>query len=320
MKKVIQIASTNYSGSTMLDLMLSNDDRGFSCGEMYAMFRPWRPYHLHPRCRCGNPGCDIWERVRAYGEEKVYESIFKLCPQVDFIVDSSKFPIWLKDQQRYLRQSNLQCINVLIWKDPLEYAYACFKRRQIKGWKERWISYHKKCISITPHWCSVRYRDLAQAPAETLAGLCEAIEIDYYPGKEFFWERRQHTLWGSASVSMHLQEKGSEAFSGMADVRALEKPNIDQQEILEIKQHREIYYDGNYRQKLPVEIITNAQNDSELNDLVNILEMTDFRRLPDRDDIKIQTKDIRVPVMWYTKDKMLNRVYGVAARAGIQII
>jgi hypothetical protein len=38
----------------MLDLMLSNTPAGSSCGEIYAMFRPWRLHHRHPACACGD--------------------------------------------------------------------------------------------------------------------------------------------------------------------------------------------------------------------------------------------------------------------------
>ena len=45
MKQVIFVGSTSYSGSTFFDMTLGNDPTGFSCGEVYAFFHPFRPHH-----------------------------------------------------------------------------------------------------------------------------------------------------------------------------------------------------------------------------------------------------------------------------------
>ena len=118
MKKVVFIGGTSYSGSTFLDLMLSNADNGFSCGEVSAFFRPFRSHHLDPKCSCGDPTCCIWEKIGRYGERGVYEGIFKEMPHIDFVVDSSKNPLWIKDQIKNLRDSEVEIINILSWVFP----------------------------------------------------------------------------------------------------------------------------------------------------------------------------------------------------------
>ncbi len=61
MKKVIFITGTGRSGSTLLDMMLGNDPKGISLGEVVALFRPYRPHHLLKNKDCfgenewGNP-------------------------------------------------------------------------------------------------------------------------------------------------------------------------------------------------------------------------------------------------------------------------
>ena len=82
----------------LIDLMLANGEEGFSCGEVAAYFRPWRSYHYNPPCGCGNPKCEFWQNIDAYGESKVYEAIFNQNPKVNFIVDSSKDLSWIYDQ------------------------------------------------------------------------------------------------------------------------------------------------------------------------------------------------------------------------------
>jgi hypothetical protein len=96
MKTVIFVGGTSYSGSTLLDMILSNDPRGFSCGEVYAMFWPYSPRHVKPVCMCGTHNCGVWETARTRGEEHVYETIFQYYPETDFIVDSSKDVFWIE--------------------------------------------------------------------------------------------------------------------------------------------------------------------------------------------------------------------------------
>ena len=59
MKKVIFIGGTSYSGSTFFDMILANDPKGFSCGEVNALFNPYRPHHTDPLCGCGDINCDF---------------------------------------------------------------------------------------------------------------------------------------------------------------------------------------------------------------------------------------------------------------------
>ena len=320
MGTVIFVASAAYSGSTMLDLMLSNSDVGFSCGEVNALFRPWRPDHLHPECGCGDPTCDLWCRIRQHGGRQVYQRIFAQFPHLEYVVDSSKDVAWLRDQHRYLSETALEPRFVLLWKSPLEYAYSCWKRGREKGWAKRWISYYRRFLSVTPHWLSVPYRDLARSPAETLEDLCTALGIEYHPGKEHFWERPQHTLWGSESVKLHFLEPGTPDYLDTARRRAKAKPNVDLQGASEIRHHREIYYDDRYQRKLPQSIRQEAEERAELRKLVTLLQETDFRTSPDAGRMSALVDDLRPSPLWYWRDRAIDRVLELAARAGVRII
>jgi hypothetical protein len=320
MREIIFVASAAYSGSTMLDLMLSNSDVGFSCGEVSALFRPWRPNHLHPECGCRDPDCDVWHRIRKYGERRVYHGIFTEFPHLEYVVDSSKDVAWLQDQHRYRSQTALEARCVLLWKSPLEYAYSCWKRGRSNNWVRRWVSYYRRFLSVTPHWLSVPYRDLARFPAETLRELCAALDIDYHPGKEHFWERPQHTLWGSDSVKLHFLEPGTEDYLGAAQRRAQSQPNVDPRAANEIRHHREIYYNGSYQQKLPERIRREAEESTEMGQLVTLLQETDFRAVPDPARVSGLSNDLRPSPLWYWRDRAIDRVLELAARAGVRII
>ena len=45
-RMVIFVGGTSFSGSTLVDMMLANDPAGLSCGEVYAIFYPYRRHHL----------------------------------------------------------------------------------------------------------------------------------------------------------------------------------------------------------------------------------------------------------------------------------
>lgn len=202
-RKVFLITGTGRSGSTLLDLMLGNDEKGLSVGEMHALFRPWRPHHLlkNRGCFCDDKSCQFWSTMREKGERKVYSNIFNKFQEIDFIVDSSKKPLWLKDQLAYSTRKDYQLIPILIYKTPLEYAYSLYKRDDLEGWKSAWIGRHVRLLGILDDFISVKYKELAKNPSKKLKALCQELDIDYHEGKKRFWENQHdHFLFGSDTV------------------------------------------------------------------------------------------------------------------------
>ncbi len=202
MKKVILITGTDRSGSTLLDMMLGNSSNGFSAGEIYALFRPFRPYHRlkENSCFCNNMQCSFWFDIMQGGEEKVYENLFERLG-CNFIVDSSKNVLWIYDQIKYNRNKNYKLIPLIIFKTPLEYAYSLYKRNQLKRWKRSWIKTHLQLFYIFDDFISVKYKELAENPASKLQSLCRKIGLDYFQGKENFWNNdNTHFLFGSNTV------------------------------------------------------------------------------------------------------------------------
>ncbi len=70
-----------------------------------------------------------------------------MFPEVEFIVDSSKDPFWIRSQSENLRRKGIQAKNILIWKTPLEFAYSCQRRDHFEDWDGRWIDYHRRYFS-----------------------------------------------------------------------------------------------------------------------------------------------------------------------------
>lgn len=208
MKKVIFIGGTSYSGSTLLDLILSNSPSGFSCGEVCAFFYPYREHHVKPLCGCGNPDCQVWRTIKNSGLKNLYTTIFKLFPKVDFIVDSSKDPLWISDRTSELREQGIDVRNILIWKSPVEFYHSRAKRNKEKGWQKEWTRYHKLYFRMIKEWYSIRYIDLVSR-AESIRKASAYLGIEYFEGKEKFWNKTQHSLFGNTSAKIHLYRRGS---------------------------------------------------------------------------------------------------------------
>jgi hypothetical protein len=301
----------------MLDLMLANSWQGFSCGEVNALFHPWRPHHLEPDCTCGTSSCDVWKRLYRTGEKCLYPSIFDEFPEIGFVTDSSKDLVWIVDQLRNLSGTSIHVMNLLLWKSPAEYAYACWKRGKERFWHMRWVEYYARYMSVIPQWYSISYRDLVRSPMATLAQLCRVLGLDYQPGREQFWHKRHHSLFGSDSVRMHLYDKGSEAYLEIARRRSSSKPNVNPTEIQEIRNHREIYYDESYARKLPGRILRIAETDPNIRRIQAALEKHDFR-FERACDYEVCSARAMLPWLpWYMKDKMRNWLHGSALKYGL---
>lgn len=74
----------------MVELMLGNDQRAFSLGEVYAWFRPFRTHHSKIICSCGQENC-LWDKLKNIKEHEFHKKAFEVL-NVDILVDSSKNP------------------------------------------------------------------------------------------------------------------------------------------------------------------------------------------------------------------------------------
>ncbi len=204
MKKVIFVASTSYSGSTFLDMTLGNDPAGFSIGEVNALFEPTKPHHYTPVCGCHQQTCTLWEQMRRLPVTRLYTAVFEKFPAVNFIVDSSKDPLWINKRIKELTGQGIDYRIALIWKSPLEIAHSFDKRGDYHNWQRSWVNYHRLLYTLQPaNWTTINYSDYTSDPA-SLEQFCQSLDIPYFPGKERFWEKTHHLLFGNHSARKHL--------------------------------------------------------------------------------------------------------------------
>lgn len=296
---IIRVGGTSYSGSTALDLMLANADDAFSCGEIDALFRPYRMHHFEPECGCGNPDCNIWREIRAAGEAGWPQAVARLFPQVSWIVDSSKDINWMFDQNNIAADAGIPVHNLLIWKTPADYAYSLFKRGKIKGWLRRYMLYHQRYLSIVDDWIGVPYADLAAQPAATLQSLCAYLGMACQDGREQYWTRQHHTLFGNHSAKLHLHDKNTDNYKSIAqDLKSL-KPVLDEGGDREVTRHKSIYYGGDSLEKLPPDVVKEIETTRALHDLVASLEQNTVSRVSPRSNSAVRQVRRSVPGIWY---------------------
>jgi len=299
---IIRIGGTAYSGSTALDLMLGNATDAFSCGEVFALFRPYRLHHFYANCACGDAGCDIWAPVRDAGEDGWVQAVRSKCPGVRWLVDSSKDLNWIVDQNTAAADVGISVKNLIIWKIPADYAYSRLKRGKRKGWLKAYVRYHERYLSIVDDCFGVPYGEIARAPATTLRGLCKVIGMPYVEGKEQYWKRRHHTLYGSYSARLHLYERGTDDYQSTTKSLSYDKTAVEGGKDYEIARHKSIYYEDRSIERLPAKVVRELETSETVRDVVCRLQALDFQRKKVRENEELpgrKKSGRRTPSAWY---------------------
>jgi len=195
----------------MLDLILGNDPKAFSCGEVYALYHPWRKHHFQPVCGCGEE-CEYLRAFREVRRDQVHNLLFE---RFDFswVVDSSKDLCWVVDNQKWGSQNGGRILNLVIWKQPATFCLSFLKRG--KGpdhWRAVFLNYYKRFLETQLPFVSLCYDNFVSQPDEYLEKLCALTGMDNFPGKMNFWEKNHHQLFGSGGTARQVQVGASEIF------------------------------------------------------------------------------------------------------------
>ncbi len=208
---LINICAPSFSGTTILDLMLGNAANGFSCGEVAFWFRPHYDYHTRIECPCIDEGmCPIWRTLARVPEHRFHETACREL-QLGHIVDSSKKLTWVIDANRWAEKSGMHAVNLLVWKTPIALAHSYWKRgRSLSVPGLRYARYYKRFIELGLPFAAVNFHRLTKSPAEQLQEICRYSLVPYFEGKEQFWTKQHHHLFGSEGTRNQLgQEKNS---------------------------------------------------------------------------------------------------------------
>lgn len=226
--RVIYIAGTSHSGSTLLDLMLNAHPAIFSAGEVLKLNRQLGINHPRKQnsapCSCGAPSlwqCPVWSRVDARTRETVGKSltdldmldygetdagkapnalVFKAIADVtgkNFVVNSSKLP----KQLAYLMQlEELDVYPVHIVRDPKGQINSVTRKHG--GFLKHIFRYEliheqiRRALKSVPH-SVVHYEDLVRDPAGTLASILQPLGLSFDPRQLAWAEAEKHEVAGN---------------------------------------------------------------------------------------------------------------------------
>ncbi|MCD4720412.1 MAG: sulfotransferase [Desulfobacula sp.] len=206
MAKIINVLGTGRSGTTLIDLILGNDKNGFSLGEIYAWFRPFRTHHFNIVCSCDSPHCP-WKQLKHLKEKDFFEKAFEILKN-DFFVDSSKFLPWVIDSNERAISQNIIVHNILLYKEPINLIYSFWKRgRTIKNAIKAYKKYYSRFFQTSLPFIALNYNRFVSNPEDMLQRLCTIINIPYFHGKENFWEKEHHHLFGSLGTRKQNEKK-----------------------------------------------------------------------------------------------------------------
>ncbi len=209
---LVMIAGTSRSGSTVTDVMLGSSPQAFSCGEIYAWFRPWRRHHLELRCHCGRPRCDKWSVIAREPQRRFHRAIVDNLG-VDVVVDSSKYLAWIIRTAGPATRAGMDGVVVITWKNPRNLAYSFFKREgtdeSIHGAVRRFLTYYTSVFEVGLPLVAVSNEALQEDPGSLISELSTVLGIPYDSLQEEFWNVEQHHLFGSDTVVKQLDAKTS---------------------------------------------------------------------------------------------------------------
>jgi len=217
--RVVYITSISHSGSTLLDLLISSHSRVVSVGEIKRIGR--RP--ASRRCTCGAASafeCPFWMAVGRrmtetagieldhlsllHPDEPDFErhnlSLFEAVRDrsgCDVIVDSSK------DLDRLLgllQCSSLDLAVIHLVRSPFGVAHSMLRKGSAPTstalrWARRTLLV-RRLLRLRRH-LEVRYEDLVDRPADTIARVMAAIGLDFETDQLDFASRTRHNVGGN---------------------------------------------------------------------------------------------------------------------------
>jgi hypothetical protein len=263
----------------MLDLILGNAGNAFSCGEISAWFRPYRRHHFNIECVCGKTPCPIWEKVKKAPESKIHETLFQYL-DVDYVIDSSKDLCWLLDMQEWSIRSNFNVRNLVVWKHPIDLAYSFWKRgHNINYWRKIFIGCYLKFLETGLPFYSVNFNDLAIDPLKKVNDTCSSLGMQYFMGKERFWEKEHHFLFGSGGIRNQIEKRSS---------------------IIQMMNS----YPLEFHNKISL-LQDQIAKDSTIKDLINVLRMADVSNIDNNCNTETESFSKRLFPAWYYRKKII---------------
>lgn len=226
--RVIYIAGTSHSGSTLLDLMLNAHPEIFAGGEILKLNRQLKikdpRRDIYAPCACGAPSlwqCPFWSRVDArvratagkplieldmldYSERDGTRAsnavMFKTVAEIsgkNFVVDSSKLP---KRLSYLMSLEDLDVYPVHLIREPKGQIHSV--RRKHGGLVKHIFRYElvhaqiSRLLKAVPH-SVVRYEDLVSDPEAALNSVLDPLGLSFDPRQLAWASAEKHEVAGN---------------------------------------------------------------------------------------------------------------------------
>lgn len=238
-KTIVYILSTNYSGSTMLNLMLGAHSRVLQIGEAKRLRRINHKQEVCALCKTGRP-CSLFEDITPDNVNALYDILFRRNPDIDVIVDNSKRTDWCQRFKGLHDRYEIKYIHLL--RDPralLRRWYLSFGEnpKVVQRWKlmrksadmilrapfcdtstlytYKWLCQNRVISSYLRQQASMplllTYHDLVTDTENQLNRISEFLGIETQAQQMQYWTTQQHAsgktseLLTVAGISLDLR-------------------------------------------------------------------------------------------------------------------
>lgn len=215
--KVIYICGANHSGSTLMGSVLGSDPDGpfknFHVGELHAFFIENGKLYGDPRHAARDECLQVWGQIDPkVTYENAYQEIARYAPNLEVIIDSSKRA---KDLERHLvkpkpiDKSLLHCVVTYrpfekIWQSDADRNNAeKIRIRNLQGYEKLYQLIDDNQLKYTV----INMDDLVINPAKLTKTICDQVGIQYFEGKENYWNFPHCHLYGATTQKKHLVDK-----------------------------------------------------------------------------------------------------------------
>lgn len=155
-KTIIFVSGTVRSGTTYLNIVLSNLENAISLGEVHGLFYPIQEKHLKLIKILNQEGSE-WSRIIEGGSKKLYQNLSREFPEVKIFIDSSKDILWLMEQMKSIPKEEFNIIHILIHKQLKNLAISFNKRGKLDLLIRVYVKVHRLYFSLVEDPIIVSY-------------------------------------------------------------------------------------------------------------------------------------------------------------------
>ncbi|MBM2576061.1 hypothetical protein JQC91_07070 [Jannaschia sp. Os4] len=210
MEDFVFVAGANHTGSTLAGCILGHDPTGqvFHAGELHAFVQPGGRRHGDEAAAGRMPGGDVWARVR--GANGYWETLDRLSDVLPArtLVDSSKLVEKLLLTYTYCASRGIPFTTLVTYR-PFSQIWNSDERRGRSVAQMRAGLYaYAELLNLTEDlgtravWIDTR--KLIAEPAAYGQRMCKACDVEWFDGKERYWDHPNAHLYGSGTQRKHM--------------------------------------------------------------------------------------------------------------------